>query len=104
MGELHVREEDDMDIGRLCNGNKRTRFIKIPIVQIRIILMSVFEIRDRGLISMNKFKNLIQYLEGFHFIYNAVLSRRANVVDSPYASSARKLRKCQTKKSRWIDV
>ena len=50
VGELHVREEDDMDIGRLCNGNKRTRFIKIPIVQIRIILMSVFEIRDRGLI------------------------------------------------------
>lgn len=70
---------------------------KFNIVQIRIILMSVFEIRDRGLISMNKFKNLIQYLEGFHFIYNAILSRRANVVDSPYASSARKLRKCQTK-------
>ncbi len=70
---------------------------KFNIVQIRIILMAVFEIRDRGLISMNKFKNLIQYLEGFHFIYNAVLSRRANVVDSPYASSARKLRKCQTK-------
>ena len=38
---------------------------KFNIVQIRIILMSVFEIRDRGLISMNKFKNLIQYLEGF---------------------------------------
>ena len=70
---------------------------KFNIVQIRIILMAVFEIKDRGLISMNKFKNLVQYLEGFHFIYNAVLSRRANVVDSPYASSARKLRKCQTK-------
>lgn len=70
---------------------------KFNIVQIRIILMAVFEIKDRGLISMNKFKNLVQYLEGFHFIYNAVLSRRANVVDSPYASSARKLRKCLTK-------
>lgn len=70
---------------------------KFNIVQIRIILMAVLEIKDRGLISMNKFKNLVQYLEGFHFIYNAVLSRRSNVVDSPYASSARKLRKCQTK-------
>jgi hypothetical protein len=27
VGELHVREEDDMDIGRLCNGGKRTRVI-----------------------------------------------------------------------------
>ena len=70
---------------------------KVNIVQIRIILMAVLEIKNRGLISMDKFKNLVQYLEGFRFIYNAVLSRKANVVDSPYASYARKLRKCQTK-------
>lgn len=55
------------------------------------------EVKERELITMSKFKNLVQYLEGFHFIYNAILSRRANVVDSPCASSARKLRKCQTK-------
>ncbi len=70
---------------------------KFNIVQIRILLMAILEVNERKLIAMNKLKNLVQYLEGFHFIYNAILSRRANVVDSPYASSARKLRKCQTK-------
>lgn len=70
---------------------------KFNIVQIRIALMAILEIKEHGLITTKKFKNLIQYLEGFHFVYNAVLSRKSNVLDSPYASFARKLRVCQTK-------
>ncbi len=70
---------------------------KFNIVQIRIVLMAMMEIKERELIATGKFKNFVQYLEGFHFVYNAVLSRRSNVFDSPYSSFARKLRKCQTR-------
>ncbi len=70
---------------------------KFNIVQIRIALMAILEIKECGLIATGKFKSFVQYLEGFHFVYNAVLSRRSNVFDSPYSSFARKLRKCQTK-------
>lgn len=70
---------------------------KFNIVQIRIALMAVLEIKERGLISSGDFKSFVHYLEGFHFVYNAVLSRRSNVFDSSYSSFARKLRKCQTK-------
>lgn len=70
---------------------------KFNIVQIRIALMALLEIKEHELISADKFKGFVQYLEGFHFVYNAVLSRRSNVFDSAYSSFARKLRKCQTK-------
>ncbi len=70
---------------------------KFDIVQIRIVLMALLDIKERGLIATAKFKDFVQYLEGFHFVYNAVLSRRSNVFDSPYSIFARKLRKCQAK-------
>ena len=67
------------------------------IVQTRIALMAVFEKKEEELLSVKKMKELIQFLEGFHFAYNAMLSRRANVLDSIYANFARKLRVCKTK-------
>lgn len=70
---------------------------KFNIVQIRIALMAVLDTKERGLISASRFKQLVQYLEGFHFVYNTVLSRRTNLLDSRYATFARNLRKCQTK-------
>lgn len=70
---------------------------KFNIVQIRITLMAVKDVKEKGLLSTKKFKALIEYLEGFHFVYNAVLSRRANVLDSSYASFAREIRKCESK-------
>lgn len=70
---------------------------KFNIVQIRIALLAVFEKKEDGLISAAKFKMFVKYLEGFHFVYNAILSRKANVLDSPYATFARKLRECTTK-------
>ena len=66
------------------------------IVQIRTLLMSLFDARDRGILKGKDFKNLIIYLEGFHFSYNALLARRANVLDSIYSNHARAIRKCNT--------
>jgi uncharacterized protein with ParB-like and HNH nuclease domain len=70
---------------------------KFNIVQVRIALMAILEAKENELISSKRFKELIQYLEGFHFVYNTVLSRAANLLDSRYATFARNLRKCNSK-------
>lgn len=78
---------------------------KFNIVQTRIALMAVFEKKDENVLSAKKLRELIQYLEGFHFVYNAMLARRPNVLDSRYASFSRHLRVCKTKEecNRCID-
>lgn len=70
---------------------------KFNIVQIRIALMAMLEAKENELISLNKFKESVLYLEGFHFVYNTILSRRPNLLDSRYATFARNLRKCKSK-------
>lgn len=70
---------------------------KFNIVQTRIALMAIFEKKEEEVLSTKKFKELIHYLEGFHFVYNAMLARRANVLDSRYATFSRQLRGCKTK-------
>lgn len=70
---------------------------KFNIVQIRIALMAMLEAKENELISSSKFKESVQYLEGFHFVYNTILSRRPNLLDSRYATFARNLRKCKSK-------
>lgn len=67
------------------------------IVQIRTLLMALFDARDRDVLKAKDFKNLVLYLEGFHFAYNALLSRRANVLDNIYSNHARAIRKCDSR-------
>ena len=56
-----------------------------------------FCLEERYFVIKNKdFKSLILYLEGFHFAYNALLSRRSNVLDSIYSNHARAIRKCNS--------
>ena len=66
------------------------------ITQIRTLLMALFDAKKRKILKVKVLKNLIIYLEGFHFCYNALLSRRANVLDTKYGSYARKIRACNT--------
>lgn len=66
------------------------------IVQIRILLMSLFDAKNKGLIRKSEMEDLITYLEGFHFVYNALLARRANVLNSIYSKYARLIRRCDS--------
>jgi len=66
------------------------------IVQIRTLLMSLFDAREKGILKSKDFKELVLYLEGFHFAYNALLAKRANVLDSIYSNHARAIRKCNS--------
>lgn len=70
---------------------------KFNIVQIRIALIALFDAKERGVISSKKFKEFIHYIEGFHFVYNALLTYGTNKLDSVYASFARNVRKSNTK-------
>lgn len=67
------------------------------IVQTRIALLALFDIKNKDLISAKKFRETIIFLEDFHFAYNAVATQRANKLEKIYSSFAIELRKCTTK-------
>lgn len=67
------------------------------IVQIRTALLALFELKENGLLSLSDFKSVITFLEGFHFAYNAVLSRKANTFEKIYSSFAIEARRCTDK-------
>lgn len=70
---------------------------KFNIVQVRIALIAMIDAKQRNIVSAKKFKEFVQYLEGFHFVYNTILARRANTLDTKYATFSRNIRKCHTK-------
>lgn len=67
------------------------------IVQIRTALLALFELKENELLSLSDFKSVITFLEGFHFAYNAVLSRKANTFEKIYSSFAIEARRCTDK-------
>lgn len=68
------------------------------IVQIRTLLLSLYDSYDRGLIKLGDLKKIISFLEVFHFAYNTLLARPANIIDSMYKRYAKNLRKCKIQK------
>lgn len=67
------------------------------ITQVRIALLALFNLKDADIIDLSIMKNTINYLENFHFAYNAVVSGRSNRFESIYAIFASEVRKCQNK-------
>lgn len=67
------------------------------IVQVRIALIALYDIKERELISTKLFKKTVQYLENFHFAYNAVTSGRANKVEKIYSVFSISVRKSTSK-------
>jgi len=74
------------------------------IVQIRMPMMAMLEARDRRVITAKQFKKVVQYIEGFHFVYNCLLARKSNVLDSPYSVFARELRKCDNADAAQVQI
>lgn len=67
------------------------------IVQVRIALLALYELKEKSIIDHGIFKKTILYLEGFHFAYNAITSGRSNRFETLYSTFAIELRKCKTK-------
>lgn len=67
------------------------------VVQVRIALLALFDVKERDIIDLKTLKSTIIYLENFHFAYNAILSGRANRLEKIFSNFAIDLRKAVTK-------
>ncbi|MGO2961614.1 MAG: DUF262 domain-containing protein [Carnobacterium maltaromaticum] len=62
------------------------------VVQTRLALLALFDIKKRNLISTQKFKETILYIENFVFMYTGVAKRPANIYELRFSNFAIKLR------------
>lgn len=67
------------------------------VVQVRIALLALFDLKQREIIDLKLLKRTIVYLENFHFAYNAILTGRSNRLESIYSNFAIALRKSHNK-------
>lgn len=67
------------------------------ITQSRIALLALFDIKERGLIKTQDFTKAIIAIEKFHYSYNAICSKRANIPEKVYSDFAIRIRKCTNK-------
>lgn len=67
------------------------------VVQVRIALLALFDVKQRGIVDFAMLKEALSYVENFHFAYNAILANRTNRLEKIYSSFAIALRKAQTK-------
>lgn len=67
------------------------------IAQARVVLMALMYAKDKGTISSKDFKKAVLFLENFHFAYTAVMSGKANKLDSAYSKVAIEIRKSTNK-------
>jgi len=58
------------------------------ITQTRIAYMALFKAKERNVITSKQFKKTVQFIEDFHFAYNAVCALRANAFESIYSQFA----------------
>lgn len=75
----------------------KSLIVDFNIVQVRVALLALFDIKSKDLISNKKFKSTITYLEKFHYAYNTVLALRPNKLEKIYSYFAIALRKCRSK-------
>lgn len=67
------------------------------IVQARIAILALFDLKESDRIKGTVFMKAIQYIEKFHFAYNAVCSGRSNSFEKIYTDFAIAARKCNNK-------
>lgn len=65
------------------------------IVQTRIILLALYDVKERNIVNSKLFKSTVLFLENFHFAYNAIAVKNSNRFDSIYSKSAIALRKAK---------
>jgi uncharacterized protein with ParB-like and HNH nuclease domain len=67
------------------------------ITQVRVVLLALFALRDKGILSMKTFKRVVLYLEDFHFSYNVILQNLPNKFEKIYSTFATSVNKAITK-------
>lgn len=74
--------------------NAFNRFFNV--VQVRVPLLALFDAKERSLIQLSRLLETVYYLEDFHFVYNSLLSKSPNKVDTIYSSFSISLRRSQS--------
>ena len=67
------------------------------ITQVRSFLLALFDVKRRGIVKHSKYLEVLSVLQHFHFVFNAVCSKRPSGLERRYSSYARKLRDAKTK-------
>ena len=67
------------------------------IVQTRIALLALYDVKEREIISSDQFKKAVLAMENFHFAFTAICSLRTNNLESIYSRFAIALRKSTDK-------
>lgn len=67
------------------------------VVQTRIALLALYDVKERNLISAQQFKKAILSIENFHFAFTTICSMRTNNLETIYSRFAIDLRKCKSK-------
>ena len=67
------------------------------ITQVRIALLSLYDLKSKRLLDLKLLKTTVTYLENFHFAYNAIFSGRSNRLEKIYSDFAIELRRQKNK-------
>ena len=67
------------------------------IVQTRIILLALLDLKERDLIDLKILKKTMNYIEMFHYVYNSVCSYSANKLERIYSTFSINVRKSNSK-------
>lgn len=62
------------------------------VTQVRTFLLALIDARRRNVIRHSVILNVMEYLQYFHFVFNAVCSERPSGLERKYSSYARRLR------------
>lgn len=77
--------------------NTLSAFKIFNITQQRAFLLSLFKARERRILKLDDQKEIMLFLERFHFMFNAVCSLRPSGVENSYSRAARDLQNASDK-------
>jgi uncharacterized protein with ParB-like and HNH nuclease domain len=78
--------------------NTLSAFKIFNITQQRAFLLSLFKARERRILKFDDQKEIMLFLERFHFMFNAVCSLRPSGVENSYSRAARDLQNASDKR------
>lgn len=63
----------------------------LNIEQVQVLLITLIDRYNLGLLSFRNMKSIVKFLEEFHFIYNGIMTERTNTLVSKYGKAAREI-------------
>lgn len=67
----------------------------LNIEQVQVLLITLVDRYNSGLLSFKNMKSMVSFLEEFHFIYNGIMKERTNALVNKYGNVAREIYKSE---------